>query len=836
MSKYLFKHLFIVYDKYKYLKLSFKKEVKSMVIEEHEVLFLKEQRNIFKMISIGKALPDIIDKIVSSVEKQMDNVTCSILLSDENTTSLDYEVSNDLSESTWLENTIYSITGNLLGTLTLYNSEERKPNVLEVNIINTYTHIIRLVIERFENEKTYFHSEEIYRLITEHTSDLISITDKRGQIKYASRSQEVLIGFSPNEMIGKYANDFIKPEDKDEFNKIYRKMLDSNQSCRVEFQCLKAGGDWITLEANIAPVLGVNGEIENVVIVSRDITVEKQTRDIVQLAKAVIENSPVVLIRWRNEPGWPLEYVTDNINQFGYTANELTSGSVDYLSLLHPDDFGRISEEIKAFAKDNICNYTQEYRIVTKDGSVRWVDDRTTVIKNEKDQIIHSQGIIVDITKRKESEETILYLANYDALTQLPNRRYFNEKLSYLILKSKRNKQLLAVLFMDIDNFKEINDLLGHTYGDQLLKELSNRLTSSLPKNCIIARASGDEFTFILTDITRQAEIDQIANEILRLFNSSFSIEEHEFVITASMGISLYPGDATNTETLVKYADMAMYFSKNNGKNKYSYYSTQLNESIVSKRKLEKEIRKALEYNQFTLHYQPQFNTHTQKIIGIESLIRWVHPERGLVGPSEFIQIAEDTGLIIPIGEWVLRESCNQLKMWQNAGYPTFSVKVNLSARQFQLKNIVQIVSNVLQETQLQPQFLELEMTEYILMQNTKETINTLNELKKIGIKIAIDDFGKGFSSLNYLKHFPIDTLKIDKSFVWDMLSDSKNEAIVTTIITLAHKLNLNVIAEGVETEDQLSFLKMNQCDEVQGYLLGKPVSVDKFDKYPLLL
>lgn len=798
---------------------------------EKNLSFLKEQNNIFTMISKAEHLPSIIDTIVHTVEKQVDNVSCLILLSSENDITLKRDKRIEGSEGTFLSNPIYDIEGKLLGTFEIYFNAARPLHAYELDIIDTYTHITGLAIERFKSSKSFFHKEEIYQLITEHTSDLISITDKRGKIKYASRSQEALLGFAPNEMIGKYSNHFIKPKDDEQFQKQYKTMLNTNETCRVEFQCLNSDRNWITLEANFVPVLGKNGDVDNVVIVSRDITKEKQTREIVQLAKAVIDNSPVVLIRWKAEPGWPLEYVSDNIRQFGYCAEELLSGPLNYKALIYPDDIERVLEESKAFALDNICDYTQEYRIKTKEGSVRWVDDRTTLIRNEEGQIIHSQGIILDITKRKESEDTILYMANYDALTELPNRRYFNEKLSSLIVKAEGNKQKLAVLFMDIDNFKEINDLLGHTYGDLLLKELAKRLTSSLPKNCIVARASGDEFTFILSEITRQSEVDQIANDILRIFDSSFSIEEHEFIITASIGISLYPKDSTVAEKLIKNADMAMYFSKNNGKNNYSYYSTQLNETIVTKRKLEKEIRKALEYNQFTLHYQPQFNVHTKKIIGIEALIRWDHPDRGIVTPGEFIQIAEDTGLIIPIGEWVLLESCKQLKLWQKAGYLPFSIKVNLSARQFQLKNIVQIVSNILQETQLQPQFLELEMTEYILMQNTKETINILKQLKQLGIKIAIDDFGKGFSSLNYLKHFPIDTLKIDRSFVWDMLTNYKNAAIVTTIITLAHKLNLKVIAEGVETEEQLTFLERNHCDEIQGYLLGKPVTVEEFER-----
>jgi diguanylate cyclase (GGDEF)-like protein/PAS domain S-box-containing protein len=802
-----------------------------MQTDNKTLSFLKDQNTIFSMISKAEELSIIIDNIVHAVEKQIANVTCLVLLSGENNITSNGGKNINTLEETSLANPIHSTTGKLLGTIQLFFNRYRQLNAHEIDVIDTYIYIAGIAIEGLKTQKSMFHSEEIYQLITEHTSDLISITDKRGLIKYASRSQELLLGFEPNEMIGKYSKDFIKPEDSEQFQKQYRNMLETNKSCRVEFQCLKTDRTWITLEANFVPVLGINGDVENVVIVSRDITKEKQSREIVQLAKAVIDNSPVVLMRWKAESGWPLEYVSANINQFGYSSEELISGSVDYLSLLHPEDRERVNKEIKAFADDKIYNYTQEYRIITKNGLIRWVDDRTTVIVDDKGQRLHSQGIILDITKRKKSEETVLYMANYDALTQLPNRRYFNEQLSSLIVKAKGHKQKLAVLFMDIDNFKEINDLLGNTYGDLLLKELSKRLTSFLPKNCIVARDSGDEFTFILTEITRQSEVDQIVNEILDIFNSSFTIEEHEFIITASIGISLYPNDSTVAETLIKNADMAMYFSKNNGKNNYSYYSTQLNETIVTKRKLEKEIRKALENNQFTLYYQPQFNAQTKKIIGVEALIRWNHPERGIVAPGEFIQIAEDTGLIIPIGEWVLREACKQLKLWQKAGYLSFSIKVNLSARQFQLKNIVSIVSSVLQETQLEPHFLELEMTEYILMQNTKETINTLIQLKQLGLKIAIDDFGKGFSSLNYLKHFPIDTLKIDRSFVWDMLTDYKNEAIVTTIITLAHKLNLNVIAEGVETEEQLNFLKKNQCDEIQGYLLGKPVSPKVFER-----
>jgi diguanylate cyclase (GGDEF)-like protein len=422
------------------------------------------------------------------------------------------------------------------------------------------------------------------------------------------------------------------------------------------------------------------------------------------------------------------------------------------------------------------------------------------------------------------------YLAYYDDLTELPNRRLFDERLNFFLHQADENGKQLAVMFFDLDRFKSVNDIFGHTIGDRLLKDVGQRVKTHLGSVGTLFRMGGDEFTIILPDITRDAA-KELADHLVNLMASPFRIEGYEICVTPSIGISLYPEDAENAELLLRNTDAAMYRAKNQGKNNYQFFIPEINESISRRVQLEKDLHKALENKEIVLYYQPQVDIRSGEINGIEALVRWQHPDLGLISPGEFIPLAEESGLIIPLGEWVLRSACNQMKNWQKAGNPLLRVAVNLSARQFQQGNLADTVTKVLQETGLDPQYLELEITESMAIHDADFTITKLQQLKQIGIQISMDDFGTGYSSLSYLKMFPIDKLKIDKSFVDDISIDQDNEIMIKTIITMAHNLKLNVIAEGVETEEQLIFLKEEKCDEFQGYLFSKPLSVEEFEK-----
>ena len=448
-------------------------------------------------------------------------------------------------------------------------------------------------------------------------------------------------------------------------------------------------------------------------------------------------------------------------------------------------------------------------------------------IVRHADRLIKSQD-----ASRKRAEERLSYLAHHDALTNLPNRMLFIDRLGQALSRAPWHKRLAAVLFLDLDHFKRINDTLGHTMGDLLLKEVAKRLAQCSRQGDTVARMGGDEFTIILADIAHAQDVPKVAQKIIDIFSKRFVVGDHEIFITTSVGISLYPDDGEDPEALLKNADAAMYRAKEIGRNTYQYFSIDMNTKASERLALETDLRHALEREEFLVHYQPQVDLNTGQIIGMEALVRWQHPDLGLVPPAKFIPLAEDTGLIAPIGEWVLRTACAQNKAWQTAGLPPIRVGVNLSARQFQCQNLVEMIVRILKETGLDPTYLELELTESVLMQNTEAIIATLCELDAMGINISIDDFGTGYSSLSYLKRFPINRLKIDQSFVRDITTDPDDAAIVTAIITLAHSLKLKVIAEAVETEEQLAFLRSLNCDEMQGYLFSRPLPMDEATKF----
>lgn len=446
-----------------------------------------------------------------------------------------------------------------------------------------------------------------------------------------------------------------------------------------------------------------------------------------------------------------------------------------------------------------------------------------------------------DITTRKRDEEQIAKMAYFDVLTSLPNRYLFKDRLNQAILYAEKYNKLLAIIYLDLDDFKRINDTFGHNFGDKFLQAVSDRLEKKIRRidtlACVeednlqttIARLGGDEFTILLREIKEPQDASRVAQRIVDLFSQPFHIENRVIFISTSIGIALYPNDGKDVDTLLKNADTAMYHAKEKGRDHSQFFSEHMNIEALERFSLENSLRSTIDKEDFQLYYQPQYNSSTDKIIGVEALIRWMHPDRGMLLPDAFIPIAEESGLIITIGNWVLKTACKQNRAWQLAGFPPIYVTVNISGMQFKQKNFAESIAQTLLDTDLEPQYIELELTESILMEPTDTTFDTLNELKATGVRLAIDDFGRGYSSLGYLKRLPIDTLKIDRSFVRDIVSNSDDRAIIKAVISLARTLNLRVIAEGVETHEQLTYLREQGSDGIQGFLLGKPMTPNSF-------
>ncbi len=528
---------------------------------------------------------------------------------------------------------------------------------------------------------------------------------------------------------------------------------------------------------------------------------------------------------------------------FGEDPKSLVPAREALAERIHPEDRETVLKAINE-ALNQGKPYSLDLRIILPDGSPRFVHEEAEVTTDETGRPIRMAGTTQDITERKAAESQIRLLAYYDGLTLLPNRLMFTEKLNQALENAQRQNRLLAMLFLDLDRFKQINDTLGHSVGDRLLQGVAERLRKCLRSGDTIARSNdsrgmsdnvarlgGDEFIVSLTDLTRVEDVQRVANRILESLKEPFAIEKHEVFVTTSIGISLFPYDGTDLETLLKNADAAMYHAKDAGRSNFQFYSKSMNAAAEKRLTLENKLRRALERGEFMLHYQPLIDVETWRIVGSEALIRWKHPDIGLVSPAEFIPLAEETGLIVPIGEWVLRTACAQIRKWHDLGDRSLFMAVNISGRQFNQEALVATIEQVVHATGVDPKCLELEITESVLMHNAEETVQTLEVLKAMGPRISVDDFGTGYSSLSYLRRFPIHTLKIDRSFVNDVTTDPGDAAIVSAIIAMARGLRLEVIAEGVETPDQRTFLLQEGCRLMQGYLFGRPVPAEEFEK-----
>ncbi len=528
---------------------------------------------------------------------------------------------------------------------------------------------------------------------------------------------------------------------------------------------------------------------------------------------------------WRRPDG-SFEFISPACHQVtGYSRDELIASPQLMDDMVHPEDRPRLLQlvqEDRGYDKDE----ETEYRIIRKDGSVRWIRHTCRTIINDQGICLGRRGCRSDITDSKQLADTVTHIVLHDLLTGLPNRSLFADRLHQITTaRDKTQHNLTIVLFFGIDRFKFINDTLGHQVGDHLLIMISERLKTLLHSDDTLCRFGGDVFAFILPERETRHEAVTMSYRLLACLSEPFRVDGQQVTLTGSIGISIYPQDGATPDILLKNAEAAMYDAKRGGKNSFRFYAREMNAQAAEILRLDNSMPQSLTSGDFYLHYQPQYDLKEKRVVAVEALLRWRHPELGMISPDRFIPLAEESGFIIRLGEWVLRTACTMGTQWQKEMGTPIRIAVNVSGRQFNEPDFVDMVSATLAESGLNPELLELELTESLLISNAQYALQKLQNLKKIGVYLAIDDFGTGYSSLAYLKHFPLDRLKVDKSFVDEILTDADDAAITEAIIAMAHSLKLKVIAEGVETTGQLQFLEDRGCDEIQGYHLSKPLS-----------
>lgn len=635
-----------------------------------------------------------------------------------------------------------------------------------------------------------------------------------------------LLAAPPQTLLGKTVRDILPPKAAETCLLALQEANEKGFSYDKQIEILlPQGKTWF--ELSVSKKLEADEEGPLFIVLSRDITQRKKIEEQLLKLSQAVEQSPNMII------------ITDlNANiEYANTAFFKTTGyALDEVIGKNPQLFhsGKTPSATYADMWDHLTrgeNWQGEFINRRKDGTEYIEFIHIAPVRQKDGKITHYIAIKEDISERRKAEEHIHYLVNFDPLTGLPNRIQMDDHLQYTLNLAKRNDGIFAVLFLDLDHFKNINDTLGHSIGDKLLIELAKRLTVSLRDQDTVSRMGGDEFIILLPGSDAHGTI-QVAQKLLNSIAQSFLIEEYQLSITASIGIALYPNDGVDIEMLSKNADTAMYRAKEEGRNSYCFFTPEMQANAQRILQLSNALRLALERNELHLVYQPQLCASGERVVGAEALLRWQHPEFGTVSPAEFIPIAEENGMILSIGEWVLRTAIFQAKSWMNSGYLPMIIAVNISALQFRHPNLPDLVTNILEEVGLPPEYVELELTESIAMHNPQSAINIMNALHERGIRMSIDDFGTGYSSLAYLKKFKIYKLKIDQSFVRDISTNAEDKAIVSAIIHMARSLGLQTIAEGVETIAQLNYLQEQGCDEIQGYYYSKPLLPEVFELF----
>ncbi|HKB69901.1 MAG TPA: EAL domain-containing protein [Thermoanaerobaculia bacterium] len=684
----------------------------------------------------------------------------------------------------------------------------------------------RDVSERHRAESALRDSEERHRAVVETLNEGLLITDGADRILFSNERMAAMTGYAVPEMVGRPASElFLAPKDWPAIDARNRRRL-RGHSERYEVEMRRQDGTVFFAEVNAIPFRNAGGSVVGTLGAITDITERKRAEDSLRRSareyQDLFESANDAILILRPESQMILEANRKACETYGLPRDQIVGMSLKNFTR----DVPRSEEQIRRILREGASENLETVHF-HRDGTPIDLLVSSSVVEYRGEGAILS--VCRDITESKRAKQEIERLAYHDPLTDLPNRARFADRLEIALSQARREGFPLAILFLDLDRFKVVNDSLGHKVGDLLLQKVALRLSQMIRGGDTLARLGGDEFIILLSRIVQDEDAARVAQNVLALFRKPFVLGERELFITASIGISLFPRHGEDRESLVKNADIAMYRAKQEGRDNFQFHTSQHTHDAIRRLALETDLRKALDQDQVGVYFQPLVDTRTGALVGAEALARWEHPLRGLLRPSEFIPIAEETGLIVPLGARILRAACEQMRVWHAAGRPELRLSVNLSARQFHQKELAAQVDRVLRETGLAAGMLELEITESIAMKDVAASVVALRALKDLGVRITIDDFGTGYSSLSYLKKFPIDTIKIDQAFVHDVCSDANDAAIVRAAIVMAHELKLDVIAEGVETDDQVAFLRRRDCHVMQGYLFSEPVPSDAF-------
>ncbi|TFG92649.1 MAG: bifunctional diguanylate cyclase/phosphodiesterase, partial [Syntrophobacterales bacterium] len=667
--------------------------------------------------------------------------------------------------------------------------------------------------------------------IIEQMMDGYFETDIAGKFTFVNDAECRNLGYSREELIGRDSRLFSDRKPSKELYLAFIQVYKTGEPVQAyDFEIFKKDGTKAFHEISLSLIRDREGNPTGFRGIARDVTERKAMEEAIRQSEERYRTIIEDMEEWYFETDLAgnILFFNDILARgLGYSHEKLTGEN--FRTFVRQEDIQTVYKTFHQVYETGEPTMNFPYALARPDGTITFTEFSIFPRRDQEGTIMGFRGVGRDITERKRSEERIEYLATHDTLTNLPNRLMFNQLLNHALQGAQRYERQLAVFFIDLDRFKIINDTLGHDAGDQLLQEIAIRLKQTLRAMDVIARLGGDEFVILIEEVSDLSQVTTVAHNVLSAVIKPMSIMDQECRVTASIGISIYPKDGEDEQSLMKNADIAMYFAKEEGKNNYQFYSKDIKAQSIERLLIETNLRQALKLDELSLHYQAKLDFKTNAITGVEALLRWQNPSLGSVTPLQLIPIAEETGLIVPIGRWVLKTACSQNVAWQREGLPPVCMAVNLSLRQLTDEGLIEDIKTALEDSGMAPELLELEITESMVMHNPARMIKVLSKIKEMGVRLAIDDFGTGYSSLAQIKYFPIDTIKVDRSFIRNIPDDSEDKAIAEAIIAMGKTLSLTVVAEGVETQEQMDFLEERACDQMQGFYFSKPIVPEEF-------